>query len=88
MASFAKAAGYPAGMATMNVSLSTELRAYVDGQVAVGRYSSTSEYVRDLIRQDQDRERVRAALLEGAASPVSGPADEAYVASLRTRAAG
>jgi antitoxin ParD1/3/4 len=39
----------------MNVAISPELKAYVDRQVAEGSYASSSEYVRDLIRQDQRR---------------------------------
>jgi len=40
----------------------------VDGQVAQGRYSSTSEYVRELIRADEKRKaeaHLEAKLLEG-----------------------
>ena len=47
---------------------------------------STSEYVRDLIRRDHDRRQLRAALLEGARTRVTGNADAAYFASLRQRA--
>ena len=42
-------------MTTMNVSLPSELKSYVDEQVGDGGYGSTSEYVRDLIRRDKDR---------------------------------
>jgi antitoxin ParD1/3/4 len=70
-------------MSTMNVSLPEELRAFVDEQVCEGGYGSTSEYVRALIRRDQERMRMRQLLLDGAASP-SGPlADEAYFSMLR-----
>ncbi len=69
----------------MNVSLPDELRAFVDGQVENGRYGSTSEYVRELIRRDQDRHRLRNLLLEGAASPPGPVADSAYFADLRGR---
>ena len=41
-------------MATMNISLPEELKTFVDEQVA-GRYSTSSEYVRELIRREQDR---------------------------------
>ena len=78
-------AQYGVAMSTMNVSLPDELRAFVDEQVDEGGYGSTSEYVRALIRRDQERLRLRQLLLEGAASP-SGPlADEAYFATLRHR---
>ena len=55
----------------MNVSLPDELRSYVDEQVEGGRYGSTSEYVRELIRRDQDRHRLRTLLL---AAPNLSPA--------------
>ncbi len=72
-------------MSTMNVSLPEELRAFVDDQVDEGRYGSTSEYVRDLIRRDQDRLRLRNMILEGAASPVGPVADSTYFSKLRSR---
>ena len=72
-------------MPTMNVSLPDELRAFVDGQVTDGRYSSTSEYVRELIRRDRDRQRLRSLLLDRAASEPGPVADDTYFASLRDR---
>ncbi|WBQ11646.1 type II toxin-antitoxin system ParD family antitoxin [Hyphomonadaceae bacterium ML37] len=38
----------------MNVSLPDLLKAAVDEQVALGRYASASDYVRDLIRRDAE----------------------------------
>ena len=73
-------------MTTMNVSLPEELKGFVDSQVSQGKYGSTSEYVRELIRRDHDRRKLRAALLEGARSPIANNADAAYFASLRQRA--
>ena len=55
-------------MASLHVSLSDEMRAFVDQQVDGGAYHNHSEYVRDLIRHDQERQerkRVDALLLEG-----------------------
>lgn len=72
-------------MSTMNVSLPEELRAFVDEQVDGGRYGSTSEYVRDLIRREQDRQRLRNLLLDGASSPPGPIADPAYFSDLRSR---
>jgi antitoxin ParD1/3/4 len=72
-------------MSTMNVSLPEELRAYVDAQVEEGRYSSTSEYVRELIRRDQDRQKLRGLLEEGVRSAPGPAADDAYFAALRDR---
>ncbi len=59
-------------MQTMNISLPDPLKDFVEGQITSGRYSSASEYVRELIRQDEKRkaeERIEAMLLEGLASP-------------------
>lgn len=71
-------------MTTMNVSLPDQMRAYVDEQVVEGRYGSTSEYVRELIRRDQDRQRLRSVLLEGAQSEPGPVADGAYFTTLRS----
>ena len=43
-------------MATMNVSLPDQMKAWVESQAETGRYSNASDYVRDLIRRDQDRQ--------------------------------
>jgi antitoxin ParD1/3/4 len=72
-------------MSTMNVSLPDELKSFVDGRVGHGGFGSTSEYVRDLIRRDQDRERLRQLLLDGAASSLGPIADDSYFESVRTR---
>jgi antitoxin ParD1/3/4 len=69
----------------MNVSLPDELRSYVDEQVHGGRYGSTSEYVRELIRRDQDRQRLRSLLLSGAESHPGPAVDEEYFGQLRGR---
>ncbi len=55
-------------MQSMNISLPEPLKEFVDGQIASGRYSSASEYVRELIREDEKRkaeERLEELLLEG-----------------------
>jgi antitoxin ParD1/3/4 len=55
-------------MTTMNISLPDALKAFVDGQIAKGGYSSASEYIRELIRHAEKQaaqERLEAALLEG-----------------------
>jgi antitoxin ParD1/3/4 len=72
-------------MSTMNVSLPDELKTFVDERVSHGGFGSTSEYVRELIRRDQDRERLRHLLLEGAASSPGPIADDSYFESMRTR---
>jgi antitoxin ParD1/3/4 len=82
---FAKA-GKLFSMSTMNVSLPDSLKDFVDEQVSRRGYSTSSEYVRELIRKDQSRQRLHALLLEGASSPLSAPADTAYFSDLRQRA--
>lgn len=56
-------------MATMNISLPDQMREWVESQLDTGNYASTSDYVRDLIRQHQDQlkrfEVVQAAITEG-----------------------
>lgn len=55
-------------MESMNISLPEPLKEFVDGQIASGRYSSASEYIRELIREDEKRkaeERLEVLLLEG-----------------------
>ena len=70
-------------MSTMNISLPEALKSFVDQQVNDRGYSSSSEYVRELIRKDQDRQRLRALLLDGAASPPDVTADADYFDELR-----
>jgi antitoxin ParD1/3/4 len=73
-------------MSTMNISLPEGLKVFVDEQVASRGYGTSSEYVRELIRRDQDRQRLRSLLIEGASSRLTDEADEAYFAGLRERA--
>lgn len=72
-------------MSTMNISLPDSLKEFVDEQVAERGYGTSSEYVRELIRKDQDRTHLRSLLLQGAASPQATTADENYFEGLRTR---
>lgn len=41
-------------MATMNISLPDAMKTWAEQQAESGRYSNTSDYVRDLIHKDQD----------------------------------
>jgi len=72
-------------MTTMNISLPDPLKSFVDEQVKERGYGTSSEYVRDLIRKDQERARLRGLLLEGAASQPAGAADGNYFDGLRNR---
>ncbi len=75
-------------MGTMNVSLPDSLMEFVDEQVARRGYGTSSEYVRELIRRDQDRLQLRGLLLEGAASEPTTQANAGYFEGLRRRATG
>ena len=49
-------------MATMNISLPDLMKQWVEAQADTGRYSNASDYVRDLIRRDQERADKIAAM--------------------------
>lgn len=71
----------------MNISLPEALKSFVDSQVSEGDYTSSSEYVRELLRKEQDRIRLRELILDGAASPRNEkPLDEKYFEKFRKRA--
>jgi antitoxin ParD1/3/4 len=75
-------------MSTMNISLPDTLKAFVDAQVAERGYGTSSEYVRELIRKEQERQHLRGLLLEGAASLPATPADARYFQALRATVRG
>ncbi len=66
-------------MATMNISLPEQMKAFAEAQTRDGRYSNVSDYMRDLIRRDQDRRQaiaeIQALVDEGLASGPSRPFD-------------
>jgi len=66
-------------MATMNVSLPDPMKEWVEAQAKAGRYSNASDYVRDLIRRDQERQtaiaEIQEAVDEGIASGEPHPFD-------------
>jgi len=72
-------------MSTMNISLPDTLKFFVDQQVNTRGYGTSSEYIRELIRKDQDIQQLRGLLMAGAASAPTTPADETYFAGLRAR---
>lgn len=72
-------------MSTMNISLPETLKSFVDGQVVERGYGTSSEYVRDLIRKDQERQNLRGLLLAGASSRPGKVADANYFDALRSR---
>jgi antitoxin ParD1/3/4 len=66
-------------MATMNVSLPAPMKAWVERQTEDGRYGNASDYVRDLIRKDQERNAaigiLQAAITAGLQSGEAQPFD-------------
>lgn len=70
----------------MSISLPDDLMSYVDERVRSGGYGTGSDYVRALIEREQSGvDHLRQLLLEGAASPMEGPIDDAFFDSLRER---
>lgn len=67
----------------MNISLPETLKTFVDTQVSQRGYGTSSEYVRELIRKDQDRLQLREKLLAGASSAPTVAVDAAYFDRLR-----
>jgi len=64
----------------MSFALPESLRAYIDERVQSGQYGNTSEYLRDLIRrdqQDQARHRLRDLIAEGLESGPARPSADA-----------
>lgn len=73
----------------MSFALPESLRDYIDERVRTGNYGNTSEYLRDLIRQDQHNQavaRLRALITEGLESGEGRTVTDAVVDELRDRA--
>ncbi len=76
-------------MATMNISLTEPLKHFVDEEVREGGFSSTSDYMRDLIRQRQRAkaaELLRQLIAEGLASGPATPQEPDFFDKMRERA--
>ena len=65
-------------MATMNVSLPEPLKKWVEAQSRTGRFSNSSDYVRDLIRRDQERASSIAELQKLIAEGIESGIDEDF----------
>jgi antitoxin ParD1/3/4 len=77
-------------MATMNVSLPDPMKTWIEARMKDGRFSNTSDYVRHLIRRDQERahaiEALQQAIDEGLKSGEPEPIDfKAFKARMRER---
>ncbi|WP_174019937.1 type II toxin-antitoxin system ParD family antitoxin [Agrobacterium fabrum] len=78
-------------MVTMNISLPGPMKEWVEAQSKTGRYSNASDYVRDLIRRDQERGEKIAAMQrlvdEGLQSGIGDRSPEALFAEAEARSA-
>lgn len=78
-----------ANMATMNVSLPDPMKDWVETQARTGRYANASDYVRDLIRRDQERNDKVAAMQrfvdDGLKSGVGNRSKDQLFAAARVR---
>ena len=79
---------YP--MTQLNVSIPPQLKNWVDSRVAEGRYSSASDFVRDLLRRDQDSAMdetawLRGLIAEGLASGISDETPETIIENVIAR---
>ena len=72
-------------MLAKNISLPEALKSFVDEHVNQGGYGTSSDYVRELIRKDQERMQLRGMLLAGASCAAAATANEAYFDGLRKR---
>jgi antitoxin ParD1/3/4 len=76
-------------MATMNISVPDPMKDWVLAQVETGVYANTSDYVRDLIRKDQEQRTKIAALqkaiTEGLESGISDKSFDEIIQSARQK---
>ena len=79
-------------MATMNVSLPDPMKSWVEAQTETGKYSNSSDYVRDLIRRDQVRAEkiahMQALVTEGLESGMSSATPEDIRQRVKEKLAG
>jgi antitoxin ParD1/3/4 len=74
---------------TMSFALPDELRRYIDDRVRSGEYGNTSEYLRELIRRDQQHvaeRRLRDLIADGLESGDGRPATADVIDEIRQRA--
>jgi antitoxin ParD1/3/4 len=73
-------------MTSLNIHLPGALSSFVDDRVSAMGFDTSSEYVCELIRKDQDRVLLRVLLMDGGKSEPTPPTDAAYFDSLRSGA--
>jgi antitoxin ParD1/3/4 len=75
----------------MSFALPESMRRYIGERVRDGHCGNTSEYLRELIRRDQERQaaaRLRHLIAEGLASGDGRPVTDDVIDDLRVRAFG
>ncbi len=73
-------------MATMNISLPDPMKQWVEAKAGSGRYSNVSDYIRDLIRREQERsDRIARMQQHVDEARASGTSNET-MADIRARA--
>jgi len=73
---------------TITISLPEEMRAFIEERTRAGSFASTSEFIRQLVRQEQRRaeqERLEKKLLEGMDSGEPIRVTDEYWNKLRSR---
>jgi antitoxin ParD1/3/4 len=73
-------------MTTMNISLPNAMKIFVDEQVTQRGYGTSSEYLRELIRKEQERDALRELLVAGASARPVQEVNAQYFDELRKKA--
>ena len=72
-------------MTTVNITLPDELQSFVDRQVAERGLESCSDYIRNLVQLERDRQHLRDLIIEGMESPPGPVADDAFFDEILAR---
>lgn len=73
----------------MSFALPESMRDYIDARVRDGNYGNTSEYLRELVRRDQEQQaaaRLRTLIADGLASGDGRTVTDEVIAELRAHA--
>jgi len=80
-------------MATLNISIPEEMKAWIENQTRIGLYSNSSDYIRDLIRKDQEKRgatlKISVNIFDDTKYVLFGnlsPSDEATMAEAESKA--
>lgn len=69
----------------MNISLPDSMKLFVDKQVSQRGYGTSSEYLRELIRKDQERTSLKNLIVAGAMAKPSHEIDPEYLMTLEEK---